>query len=103
VQGLDQKLAALFGTTIDKIAINDMVVHQPREQIFISVERGHGTDAIPAIVKVNHGQLEILELDGIPHSQVSIPNEPIPRPCWSLTLSGCMQSRMSNTITAKYL
>jgi hypothetical protein len=76
VQGLDQKLAALFGTTIDKIVINDMVVHQTTEQIFFSVERGRGPDAIPSIVKVNHGQLEILELDNIPHSQVSIPNEP---------------------------
>jgi hypothetical protein len=76
VRGVDQKLAALFGTTVDKIVINDMVVHQPTEQIFFSVERGRGTDAIPAIVKVNHGQLEILELDSIPHSQVSIPNEP---------------------------
>jgi len=76
VVGLDQKLAVLFGTTIDKIVINDMAVHQGTEQIFISVERGRGTDAIPAIVKVNHGQLEILKLDSIPHSQVSIPNEP---------------------------
>jgi hypothetical protein len=76
VQGVDQKLAALFGTTIDKIVINDMAVHQATEQIFISVERGRGTDAIPAIVKVNHGALEILELDSIPHSHISIPNEP---------------------------
>jgi hypothetical protein len=76
VLGLDQKLAALLGTTIDKIVINDMAVHQPTEQIFFSVERGRGTDAIPAIVKVNHGQLEILELDKIPHSHISIPNEP---------------------------
>ena len=76
VQALDQKLAALFGTTTSRIAINDMAVHQPTEQIFISVERGRATDAIPAIVKVNHGQLEVLELDSIPHSEVSIPNEP---------------------------
>ena len=76
VQGLDQMLAALFGTTINKIVINDMAVHQPTEQIFISVERGRGTDAIPAIVKVNHGRLEVLELDSIPHSYVSIPDEP---------------------------
>jgi hypothetical protein len=76
VLGLDQKLAALLGTTIDRIVINDMAVHQPTEQIFFSVERGRGTDAVPAIVKVNHGQLEILELDKIPQSQVSIPNEP---------------------------
>src|SRR5580704_8736677 len=66
VVGLDQKLAALFGTTIDKIVINDLAVHQPTQQIFLSVERGRGTAAIPAIVKVNHARLEILDLDGIP-------------------------------------
>src|ERR1700683_898537 len=64
VVGLDQKLAALLGTNIGKIVRNDMAVHQPTEQIFISVARGRGTDAIPAIVKVNHGRLEILELEG---------------------------------------
>jgi hypothetical protein len=79
VRGLDQKLGALFGTTYDQIVVNDMVVHQPSQQIFISVERGRSTDALPAIVKVNHGQLEVLELDRIPHSQVGIPNEPDPK------------------------
>lgn len=76
IRGLDQKLAALFGTTYDRIVVNDMVVHQPSEQIFISVERGRGTDAVPAIVKVNRGNLEVLELDSIPHTQVAIPDEP---------------------------
>ena len=76
VVGLDQKLAALFGTTIDRIVVNDIAVHPPTQQVFLSVERGRGIDAIPAIVKVNHGKLEVLELDSIPHSQVSIPNEP---------------------------
>jgi hypothetical protein len=76
VVGLDQKLAALLGTTPDKIVINDMAIHQSTRQIFLSVERGRGTDIVPVIVKVNHGQLEILELDSIPHSQTLIPNEP---------------------------
>jgi hypothetical protein len=76
VQGLDLKLAALFGTTIDKIVINDLAVHRPTQQIFLSVERGRGTDVIPAIVKVNHGRLEVLDVDSIPHSQISLPNEP---------------------------
>ena len=78
VVGLDQKLAALLGTTIDKIVINDVAVHQPTQQIFFSVERGRGPDAIPAIVKVNHGRLEVLELANIPHSHVAIPSEPLP-------------------------
>jgi hypothetical protein len=76
VRGLDQKLAALFGTTVGKIAVNDMVIHQPSKQIFLSVERGRGTDAIPAIVKINHGNPEVLKLDGIRHSHTAIPNEP---------------------------
>jgi hypothetical protein len=76
VVGLDQTLAALFGTSVSQIVVNDMVVHQPSRQIFMSVERGRGPDAIPAIVKVNHGDLEVLELDDIPHTQAAIPNEP---------------------------
>jgi hypothetical protein len=76
VVGLDQKLAALFGTTVDKIVINDIAVHQPAQQIFLSVERGRGPDAIPALVKVNRGEPEIVDLSGISHSQVSLPNEP---------------------------
>jgi hypothetical protein len=79
VRGLDQKLASLFGTTADQIVVNDMVVHQPSQQIFISVERGRSVDAQPAIVKVDHGQLEVLDLAHIPHTQVGIPNEPDPK------------------------
>jgi hypothetical protein len=76
VRDLEQQLAALFGTTYDKIVVNDMAVHSSSQQIFISVERGRSTDALPAIVKVNHGKLEVLELDHIPHSKIPIPNEP---------------------------
>ena len=76
IRGIDVKLAALLGTTYDHVAINDMAVHQPTQQIFLSVERSNGTSVIPAIVKVNHGRLEVLKLDGIPHSKVLIPDEP---------------------------
>ena len=76
VRSVDRKLAALLGTTYDQIVVNDMVVHPPTQQIFLSVERGRGTDAAPAIVKVNHGNLEVLDLDNIPQSRARIPNEP---------------------------
>jgi hypothetical protein len=76
VHGIDQKLAALLGTSYEQIVVNDLVVHQPTQQIFISVERGRGPDAIPAIAKINHGQLEVLDLASTPHSKVAVPNEP---------------------------
>src|SRR5882757_9395510 len=58
VQSIDRKLAALLGTSADQIVINNMVVHRPSKQIFLSVHRGRGPDAIPVIVKVNDGRLE---------------------------------------------
>ena len=79
IRGLDVKLAGMLGTTVDRIVINDMVVHQASQQIFISVERGRSTDAVPAIVKLNHGELDILDLGQIPHTQVAIPNLPAPQ------------------------
>jgi hypothetical protein len=78
VRGLDQKLAALLGATSDQVVINDLAVHQPTQQIFLSVERGRSADAIPAIIKVNHGHVEILDLTDIPHSQIAIIDEPSP-------------------------
>jgi hypothetical protein len=78
LRGLDVKLAAMFGTTYDKIAINDVAVHQRTQQILMSVERGHGPGAQPAIVKLNNGELEVLKLESIPHTQIGIPNEPGP-------------------------
>lgn len=76
VRGIDQQLAALLGTTYEQIVINDMAVHQPSQQVFLSVERGRSVGALPAIVRVNHGRLELLDLRAIPHSQVAIPNLP---------------------------
>lgn len=78
VRGLDLKLAAIMGTTYDQIVVNDIAVHQPTQQVFISIERGRSVNAIPAIARVNHGEIEVLELDTIPHSHIGIPNEPAP-------------------------
>lgn len=76
VQDVDQKLAALLGTTYDQIVINDMVVHAASQQVFLSVERGRSAGALPAIVRLNHGKLEALDLRSIPHTQVKLPNLP---------------------------
>jgi hypothetical protein len=76
VRSIDQKLAALMGTSPDQIVINDMVAHRPSKQVFMSVHRGRGPDAIPVIVKVNDGHLEVLDLDKFPHSKVRITDVP---------------------------
>jgi hypothetical protein len=76
ISGIDLKLAALLGMSPDQIIINDMVVHPPSKQIFMSVHRGRGPDAIPVIVKVNDGRLEVLDLDKLSHTMIRIADVP---------------------------
>jgi hypothetical protein len=76
IGGIDRKLAALLGTSADQIVINGLVVHRPSKQIFLSLHRGRGPDAIPVIVKVNDGRLEVLDLDKLAHSMIRIADVP---------------------------
>ena len=50
IKALNQKIAAVLGTTADQIMINDMVVNPTSKRVYISVSRGKGADAIPVIL-----------------------------------------------------
>lgn len=69
---LDVEIAALLGVEAADIAINDMVVHKPTKQIFLSVHRGHGPDAEAVIIAVNNGTLELVDLSAADHSSMSV-------------------------------
>lgn len=69
---LDVEIAALLGVEAADIAINDMVVHKPTKQIFLSVHRGHGPDAEAVIIAVNNGTLELVDLSAADHSLMSV-------------------------------
>lgn len=76
ISHVDEKLAAFLGTGSDQISINDLIVHQPSGQIFMSVSRGLGPDATPLIVKVNKDKFELLDLNAIPYTSIGIDNAP---------------------------
>ncbi|MEM9422960.1 MAG: hypothetical protein AAF986_10760, partial [Pseudomonadota bacterium] len=69
---LDQEIAAILGVKAEEIAINDMVVHKPSKQIFLSVHRGLGPDAEAAIISVNNGAVELVDLKNASHSSMSV-------------------------------
>ena len=69
---LDVETAALLGVEAADIAINDMLVHKPTKQIFLSVHRGRGPDAEAVIIAVNHGALELVDLAAADHSSMSV-------------------------------
>ncbi len=69
---LDVEIAAILGVEPGQVVINDMVVHKPSKQIFLSVHRGHGPDAEAVIVSVNNGALELVDLAAADHSSMSV-------------------------------
>lgn len=72
IDNIDEKIAAMLGVTAEDIVINDMAVHAPSKQIFLSVHRGHGPDAEAVILKVDHGKVELVDLSDAAHTQTSV-------------------------------
>jgi hypothetical protein len=77
VKGVNEKIAALLGTAPDQIIINDMAVNPISKNVYMSISRGRGPDAIPVILRVDaSGKISELRLDNIRHSMVRLPNAP---------------------------
>jgi len=77
VEKIDEKIAALLGTTPKGILINDMAVNPETGNAFFSVSRGTGPDATPVVVRLDSaGKLEEQKLDDVKFSQAQLPNAP---------------------------
>ncbi|HUE74275.1 MAG TPA: hypothetical protein VMP01_25565 [Pirellulaceae bacterium] len=77
LEGVDAKVAALLGTGAGDILINDVAVEPGTKIAYLSVSRGRGPDAEPAIVRVDgKGTVTALALDKVPFAKVAISNAP---------------------------
>ncbi len=77
VNGINQKVAAALGTSPDQILLVDAVVNPISKNVYLSVSRGRGPDAIPVILRVDAaGKLTELSLGNINHSKIGLPNAP---------------------------
>jgi hypothetical protein len=77
VEGINQKIAALLGTTADQLVINDLAVNPISHKAYISVARGRGPDAAAALVRVDSGgQLELVALDKVKFSRAELADAP---------------------------
>ena len=73
------KVAAMLGTNSKQIQINDLAVNPRSGQVYLSVARGRGPDAVPVIVRINgNGTPEELALDNVRFAKAEIPNAPAP-------------------------
>jgi hypothetical protein len=81
IKGINEKAAALLGTTPDQIMINDVKVNPISKNIYLAVSRGKGPDAIPAILRIDAaGKLSEFTLDSVPFISASLSDAPASKP-----------------------
>jgi hypothetical protein len=72
VEGLKDKLASLLGTDAKALLVNDMAVNPQSGKAYLSIARGTGPDAKPAIVRIDSkGTPELFDLK---FASVKLPN-----------------------------
>jgi hypothetical protein len=78
VEGINNKIAALLGTTPEEILIDDLAVNPISRKAYLAVSRGRGPAAVPVIVRVSAaGDLEVVSFDKVKFSRADLPNAPI--------------------------
>ena len=81
LDGIDQKIAAMLGTGAREIAITDLVVHPKSRNTFVSVMRGQGAGAAPALLRVDGaGTIDMVSLQSMKFSKLELPNAPTANP-----------------------
>ncbi len=81
INGINEKVAALLGTSKDQILINDIKTNAISKNVYQSVSRGKGPDATPVILRLDAtGKMSELSLDSVDYATTSIPNAPAAKP-----------------------
>lgn len=95
IAGINEKVAALLGTTPDQILFQDVAVNPVSRNVYLSISRGRGPEATPVILRIDRsGKLSELSLDNIRHARVSLPDAPA-----ADAKDGRGQSKRTETIT----
>ena len=75
VENIDAKVGALLGTDAAGVTITDLAVHPTTKHTYLSVMRGTGPEAKPALVRVDGtGKVYLVPFDNITFTSVSLPN-----------------------------
>ena len=81
ISAFDQKVAALLGTDVREITVTDLIVHPKTRNAFASVMRGQGTNAQPALLRIDGaGKIEVIPFTDLRFSKVDLPNAPAANP-----------------------
>lgn len=73
VKNIDQKIAALLGTEVKNITIQDIAVNPKSKTVYCAVQHSDGT---PALLKVEGDKLTAVSLKDVPFSTLELTNAP---------------------------
>jgi len=77
VEGINQKIAGLLGSSADQVLIDDMAVNPVSRNTYLAVSRGRGADATPVLIRVKaDGTPEVVSLDKVKFSRAELPDAP---------------------------
>jgi hypothetical protein len=77
IKGINEKIAAMLGTTADQILIQDIVVSPASKSVYLAVSRGRGADAAAVILRATSaGKLTEISLANIKHQSVALSDQP---------------------------
>lgn len=77
LKNIDKTIGAFLGVNWEDVVINDMAVNPSSQNIYLSVSRGRGVDAMPVLLKVNRkGELSQVKTDNILFSKADLASFP---------------------------
>jgi len=77
VEHLDARTASLLGVDRADVLVRGMAVHPSSRAVYLSVARGRGAEAAPALVRISPaGELTLVELEDVPFARVALDDPP---------------------------
>jgi hypothetical protein len=77
VEGLDDKIASLLGIEAKQLLVNDLAVNPVSGNTYLSLSRGRGPDAKPALVRIDRaGKVTEVSLQDVPFAKVELSSAP---------------------------
>ncbi len=77
VDKIDEKVAAMLGTSPQDMLINDLAVNPASGNAYLSVSRGRGPDAAAVLLRVDRGgKISPLKMKDVKFSKATLPDAP---------------------------
>src|SRR5215207_784680 len=72
LEHVDERVASYLGASLSDVAIQDLAVRPVTHNVYLSVQRGHGDDAVGVLVRIDHLDGSVSDVDLVDVATASI-------------------------------